>query len=96
MLFDKPRDKKDVQELIKQHNVKFVSLWFTDILGQLKSFTVAVEELEAAFEEGMGFDGSSIHGFARIDESDMIAIPDPSTFALLPWTSPEKARWYSI
>ncbi|HAA84349.1 MAG: Glutamine synthetase, type I [Thermodesulfobacterium commune] len=90
MLFDKPRDKKDVQELIKQHNVKFVSLWFTDILGQLKSFTVAVEELEAAFEEGMGFDGSSIHGFARIDESDMIAIPDPSTFALLPWTSPEK------
>ncbi|QER41858.1 glutamine synthetase [Thermodesulfobacterium sp. TA1] len=90
MVTEKPRDKKDVQELIKKYNVKFVSLWFTDILGQLKSFTVAVEELEAAFEEGMGFDGSSIHGFARIDESDMIAIPDPTTFALLPWTFPER------
>jgi glutamine synthetase len=87
----KPRDKKDVLELVKQHNVKFVRLWFTDIHGQLKSFAVPVSELEFAFNEGMGFDGSSIKGFARIDESDMIARPDPSTFAILPWRPKEKA-----
>ena len=60
-------------------------MWFTDILGYLKSFAITVEELEGALEEGMGFDGSSIEGFARIDESDMIAMPDPDTFQLLPW-----------
>ncbi|MFA6055333.1 MAG: glutamine synthetase family protein, partial [Thermodesulfovibrionales bacterium] len=69
----------------------FVRLWFTDILGQLKSFAVPVAELEFAFNEGMGFDGSSIKGFARIDESDMIARPDPSTFVILPWRPKEKA-----
>jgi len=88
---EKPRDKKDVMELIKKHDVKFIRLWFTDIHGQLKSFAVPVEELEYAFDEGMGFDGSSIKGFARIDESDMIARPDPATFALLPWRPKEKA-----
>jgi glutamine synthetase len=87
----KPRDRKDVTQLIKQHNVKFVRLWFTDIHGQLKSFAVPVDELEYAFNEGMGFDGSSIKGFARIDESDMIARPDPTTFAVLPWRPKEKA-----
>ncbi|NIM07175.1 MAG: glutamine synthetase, partial [Armatimonadetes bacterium] len=56
----------------------FIRLWFTDILGFLKSFAITVEELEGALEEGMGFDGSSIQGFARIDESDMIAKPDPA------------------
>jgi len=91
MIKEKPRDKKDVMELIKQYDVKFVRFWFTDILGQLKSFAVPVEELEIAFEEGMGFDGSSIKGFTRIEESDMIAIPDPTTFALLPWRPKEKA-----
>jgi len=87
----KPRDKKDATELVKKHDVKFVRLWFTDIHGQLKSFAVPVDELEFAFNEGMGFDGSSIKGFARIDESDMIARPDPSTFVVLPWRPKEKA-----
>jgi len=87
----KPRDKQDAMELVKKHDVKFVRLWFTDIHGQLRSFAVPVDELEFAFNEGLGFDGSSIKGFARIDESDMIARPDPSTFVVLPWRPKEKA-----
>lgn len=79
------KDKQYVLEMVKKHDVKFIRLWFTDILGFLKSFAITVEELEVAMEEGMGFDGSSIEGFARIDESDMMALPDPSTFQLLPW-----------
>jgi len=59
-------------------------LWFTDILGVLKSFSITVEELEDALEDGMGFDGSSIEGFARIDESDMLALPDPIPFSCSP------------
>ncbi|MFC1865323.1 glutamine synthetase family protein [Chloroflexota bacterium] len=77
--------KEYVLKMAKEHDVKFIRLWFTDILGILKSFAITVEELETALEEGMGFDGSSIEGFARIDESDMIALPDPDTFQLLPW-----------
>lgn len=69
----------------REQNVKFIRLWFTDILGILKNFAITVEELEGAMEHGMGFDGSSIQGFARIDESDMVAIPDPDTWQLLPW-----------
>ena len=69
----------------KEYDVKFVRFWFTDILGFLKSFAITVEELELSLTEGQGFDGSSIQGFARIDESDMVAVPDPSTFAVLPW-----------
>jgi len=87
----KPRDKKDVMELVRKHNVKFIRLWFSDIHGQLKSFAVPAQELGFAFDEGMGFDGSSIKGFARIDESDMIARPDPSTFVILPWRPKESA-----
>ena len=90
-MVEKPRDKKDVMELVKKYDVKFVRFWFTDILGQLKSFAVPVEELEVAFEEGMGFDGSSIKGFVGIEESDMVAVPDPTTFAILPWRPKEKA-----
>jgi glutamine synthetase len=78
-------DKEYVLEAVREHDVKFIRLWFTDILGFLKSFAITREELEEAMDSGMGFDGSSIQGFARIDESDMIAQPDPSTFALLPW-----------
>jgi glutamine synthetase len=78
-----------VLKTAKEHDVKFVRLWFTDILGMLKSFAITVEELEGALEEGMGFDGSSIEGFARIDESDMVAMPDPDTFQLLPWRPKE-------
>lgn len=78
-----------VLKTAKEHDVKFIRLWFTDILGFLKSFAITVEELEGALEEGMGFDGSSIEGFCRIDESDMMALPDPETFQLLPWRPKE-------
>lgn len=81
--------KEYVLKMVKEHGVKFITLWFTDILGFLKSFTTTVEELEGALQGGMGFDGSSIEGFARIDESDMVALPDPNTFQLLPWRPPE-------
>lgn len=88
---ERPRDKQDAMKLVKENDVRFVRFWFCDIHGQLKSFAIHVNELEAAFDEGMGFDGSSIKGFARIDESDMIAIPDPKTFVILPWRPKEKA-----
>jgi len=81
--------KEYVLKMAKERDVKFIKLWFTDILGMLKSFSITVEELEGALEEGMGFDGSSIEGFARIDESDMVAMPDPDTFQLLPWRPKE-------
>jgi glutamine synthetase len=77
--------KNDVLGLVKEKNVSFIQFWFMDILGLLKSFAVAPSELEEGLEEGMGFDGSSIEGFARIEESDMIAMPEPSSFQLLPW-----------
>jgi glutamine synthetase len=84
-------DQKDfVLTSCRDHDIKFIRLWFTDILGSLKSFAITVEELEGALDEGQGFDGSSIEGFARIDESDMIAMPDPATFAVLPWRPRER------
>ncbi|MBA5941739.1 MAG: glutamine synthetase [Methanophagales archaeon] len=83
--------KEAVLETVEEQNVKFVRLWFTDILGQLKSFAITPKELEGAFDEGMGFDGSSIKGFARIDESDMLAKPDPATFQIVPWRPKESA-----
>ncbi|MDY6931813.1 MAG: glutamine synthetase family protein [Halobacteriota archaeon] len=83
--------KEKVLKEVKERDVKFVNLWFTDIIGRLKSFAITVEELDGAIEEGMGFDGSSIQGFARIDESDMIAKPDLNTFRLLPWRPKEYA-----
>ena len=83
------QDKEYILEQAKAYDVKFIRLWFTDILGYLKGFAITVGELEHALEEGMGFDGSSIEGFARIDESDMVAMPDPSTFTLLPWRPKE-------
>ena len=84
---DKSREesKEYILKPAKEHDVKFIRLWFTDILGMLKSFAITIEELEGALEDGMGFDGSSIEGFARIDESDMVALPDPDTFQLVPW-----------
>jgi glutamine synthetase len=81
----KDESKEYVLKMAKDHDVKFIRMWFTDILGLLKSFAITREELEQALEDGMGFDGSSIEGFARIDESDMVAMPDPDTFQLLPW-----------
>ncbi|MCD6453451.1 MAG: glutamine synthetase [Dehalococcoidales bacterium] len=90
-MVDKNRQesREYVLKTAKEHDVKFIRLWFTDILGFLKSFAINVEELEGVLKEGMGFDGSSIEGFARIDESDMIALPDPDTFHLLPWRPQE-------
>ena len=85
------KDKQYVLRLAKEHDVRFIRLWFTDILGFLKSVAITIDELEKALEEGMGFDGSAIEGFARIDESDMLARPDPNTFCLLPWRPKENA-----
>ena len=76
--------KEYVLRMAKEQDVTFVRLWFTDIVGVLKGFTITVGELQNALEHGMGFDGSSIEGFARIDESDMVAIPDTGTFRFLP------------
>ncbi|HET6350709.1 MAG TPA: glutamine synthetase family protein [Coriobacteriia bacterium] len=83
-------DKDYVLKTVEERNVKFVRFWFTDVLGVLKSFAVTDSELEGAFEEGMGFDGSSIDGFTRIQESDMVAFPDASTFQVLPWRPEEQ------
>lgn len=85
------RTKQDILRLIKEYDVKFIRLWFTDILGQVKSFAITDVELEGALENGMGFDGSSITGYQDIEESDMIAMPDPDTFVILPWRPKEKA-----
>ncbi len=87
----KPKTRTDVMKLVKEHRVRYIRLWFTDVLGFLKGFTITVDELPRALGDGMGFDGSSIEGFARIEESDMVARPDPATFAILPWESKEQA-----
>src|SRR3989442_2851548 len=84
-----------VMRTVEERGIKFIRLWFTDGLGTLKSFAITPQELEGAFAEGMGFDGSSIEGFSRIQESDMVAIPDPSTFQIIPWKSEaEVARMF--
>jgi glutamine synthetase len=82
------RQKEFVLRTLEERDIRFVRLWFTDVLGFLKSVAIAPAELEGAFEEGIGFDGSSIEGFARVSESDTVAHPDPSTFQVLPWTTP--------
>ncbi len=78
-------NKQEATEMLKKENVKFVKLCFTDILGFFKTFTVPIHEFLEGMEEGFGFDGSSIEGFTRIDESDMICIPDLNTLKILPW-----------
>jgi glutamine synthetase len=75
----------------KENDVRFIRLWFADILGTLKGIAISVDELEDALERGVGFDGSAIEGFARVDESDMVALPDPTTFRILPWRPRENA-----
>ncbi len=85
------KTKQDILKLVKTHDVKFIRLWFVDIRGQVKSFSITDSELEGALENGMGFDGSSITGYQDIEESDMIAMPDRDTFCLLPWRPKEKA-----
>jgi len=84
-----------VLRTVEERGIRFIRLWFTDVLGTLKSFAITPQELEGAFTEGMGFDGSSIEGFSRIQESDMVAFPDPSTFQIIPWKSEaEVARMF--
>ena len=79
-----------VLRTVEKRGIRFVRLWFTDVLGGLKSFSIASEDLEEAFEEGIGFDGSSVEGFVPQEESDMLAFPDPTTFQILPWRPSEK------
>ena len=90
------KQEEFVLRTLEERNTRFVRLWFTDVLGFLKSVAIAPAELENAFEEGIGFDGSAIEGFARVSESDMLAKPDPSTFAILPWRTeaPGAARMF--
>src|ERR1700740_2793286 len=87
---DSPKTAEDVKAIVAERDIRFIRFWFTDILGQLKSFSINVEELDDAFEAGVGVDVSSITGFNAIEESDMIAMPDPSTFAVLPWRPEEQ------
>jgi glutamine synthetase len=81
--------RKDALQKIKADGVEFLLLWFTDIEGHLKSFAVTPSEIEDALDDGMGFDGSSITGFNAIEESDMVAIPDPGTYRMMPWKEGE-------
>jgi len=82
--------KQEVLRLVKRKKVAFIRLWFTDVLGFLKSFDIRVEELSGALKDGMGFDGSSIEGFCRIEESDMVVKPDPNTFQIMPWINEKR------
>jgi len=84
--------KDDVLAAAEREGVRFVRMWFTDILGFLKSFAITVDELPRALDEGMGFDGSSVEGMARIEESDVVAMPDPSTYVVLPWHDDKQGR----
>jgi glutamine synthetase len=84
-----PEARRSVLGRIEEEGVDFLLLWFTDLEGHLKSFAVTPSEIEGALDDGMGFDGSSITGFNAIEESDMIAVPDPGTFQLMPWKTGE-------
>ncbi len=81
------RQQEYVLRTVEERDIRFVRLWFTDVLGMLKSVAVTSSELEGAFTEGIGFDGSAIDGFARVQESDMLAVPDAGSFQVLPWRS---------
>jgi len=89
MTTSKDEAKEYVLKTAKEHDVRFIRLWFTDILGTLKNVAITAQELERVLERGIGFDGSAIEGYARIDESDMVAMPDPTTFVMVPWRSRE-------
>jgi glutamine synthetase len=85
------KDQDYILKLANEHKVKFVKLWFTDTLGLLKSFAITIEELEDALSEGVRFDGATLSGFVRSEEQELIALPDPSTFQILPWRPKEDA-----
>jgi len=103
MPFMSPQDSEHMSKqedfvlrTLEERNIRFVRLWFTDVLGFLKSVAIAPAELQSAFSEGIGFDGSAIEGFARVTESDMLAKPDPTSFSILPWRTeaPGAARMF--
>src|ERR687887_1226377 len=81
------KQREYVLRMVEERDIRFIRLWFTDVLGFLKSFAITPAELEGAFDEGMGFDGSAVEGFARVQESDMLARPDAATFQILPATT---------
>lgn len=83
------KNADDVLRAVKEHNIQFVQFWFVDVLGVLKCFQATPSELEMAFDEGMGFDGSSLEGFSRIEESDIVAFPDPKSFQMVSWGASE-------
>ncbi len=89
-MLDQQRDY--VLRTVEERGVRLVRLWFTDVLGNLKSFAISPAELENALEDGMTFDGSAIDGFSRVQESDVLAVPDPDTFELIPWSEPGAAE----
>src|SRR5690625_6102267 len=84
------RQQEYVLRTLEDRDVRFIRLWFTDVVGALKSVALAPAEVEYAFSEGLGFDGSSIAGFSRIFESDKLLQPDPTTFQILPWRGDEE------
>jgi len=81
-----------VLRTVEERGIRLVRLWFTDVLGNLKSFAISPAELENALSDGMSFDGSSIDGYGRVQESDVLALPDPNTFEVLPWVDSKSAE----
>ena len=81
------KTKKEVLEYVKKHKISNIQLWFTDILGNLKCCVITDDELKSALDHGKGFDGSSVTGYAEAEESDILAMPDISTFKIVPWES---------
>jgi glutamine synthetase len=91
MVQENTAEREFVLRSAQENDVKFIRLWFTDILGNLKGFAITVDDMVDAIEQGVGFDGASIEGFARVNESDMRAFPEPATFSLLPWRPRQNA-----
>jgi glutamine synthetase len=89
-MLDQQRDY--VLRTVEERGVRLIRLWFTDVLGNLKSFAISPAELENALEDGMTFDGSAIDGFSRVQEADVLAVPDPNTFEVLPWGDPKSVE----
>src|SRR5690554_6249544 len=87
---DMDKQQEFVLRTVEERDIRFIRLWFTDVTGMMKSVAVAPAELESAFDEGLGFDGSAIEGLTRVTESDMLVKPDPSTFQILPWRASDQ------
>src|SRR5215207_4133601 len=87
-----PEARREVLRQLRDEGVEYVLFWFTDLEGHLKSFAITPSEIEDALDDGMGFDGSSITGFNAIEESDMVAIPDPTTFQLMPYSEGDRSK----